>query len=417
MAVLASTTTVVGLLVLTMSAVSLNRTYEALEASRASARALVEEAPDAVFVADLTGRYTDVNGAACRLVGYSREEILGMTIADLILPADLDRLSRTRERLMQGNSTASDEWTLRRKDGSHVFVEVSAKIFPDGRWQALVRDTTEHRRLLGELRAAEAEQKFLADLGSALMSTAGDREIAEVVARRVVAERADACSIETLEEDGRLHARVFVHRDPTKAPLCRRIEALALEGRQQHVGATVRKTRRPMLIGSVTPGHLDAIAQTAEHRQTLRELEPKSILALPLLAHGGVVGSLLFISTTGDHHYTKEDLPLHRAGGDARGARGREGAPLPDRPGGDQAAGRRPERRRARSPQPARHHPAAGGPAPPPPGGRRARTTKPAEMIERAATRMNHLIQDLLDVARMEGGRLTIERSRIPASR
>jgi signal transduction histidine kinase len=36
-------------------------------------------------------------------------------------------------------------------------------------------------------------------------------------------------------------------------------------------------------------------------------------------------------------------------------------------------------------------------------------------MIERAATRMNHLIQDLLDVARMEGGRLSIARARIPA--
>jgi signal transduction histidine kinase len=42
------------------------------------------------------------------------------------------------------------------------------------------------------------------------------------------------------------------------------------------------------------------------------------------------------------------------------------------------------------------------------------RTTKPAEVIERAATRMNHLIQDLLDVARMEGGRLTIERGPLP---
>ena len=73
MAVLASTTTIVGLLVLTMSAVSLDRTYEALEASRASTRALVEEAPDAVFIADLSGRYTDVNSAACRMVGYSRD--------------------------------------------------------------------------------------------------------------------------------------------------------------------------------------------------------------------------------------------------------------------------------------------------------------------------------------------------------
>ncbi len=36
-------------------------------------------------------------------------------------------------------------------------------------------------------------------------------------------------------------------------------------------------------------------------------------------------------------------------------------------------------------------------------------------MIERAATRMNHLIQDLLDVARMEGGRFTIEPQRVSA--
>ena len=93
-----------------------------------------------------------------------------MSIADLILPDELDRLSRTRERLMQGDERVS-EWMLRRKDGSELCVEVSAKIFPDGRWQGLVRDISERRRLMRELRAAEAEQKFLADLGSALMST------------------------------------------------------------------------------------------------------------------------------------------------------------------------------------------------------------------------------------------------------
>ena len=43
------------------------------------------------------------------------------------------------------------------------------------------------------------------------------------------------------------------------------------------------------------------------------------------------------------------------------------------------------------------------------------RSRKPGEVIERAATRMNHLIQDLLDVARMEGGRLTIEQERVSA--
>jgi signal transduction histidine kinase len=40
---------------------------------------------------------------------------------------------------------------------------------------------------------------------------------------------------------------------------------------------------------------------------------------------------------------------------------------------------------------------------------------KPADVIERSAIRMNHLIQDLLDVARMGGGRLSISQTRVPA--
>src|SRR5262249_36470848 len=44
------------------------------------------------------------------------------------------------------------------------------------------------------------------------------------------------------------------------------------------------------------------------------------------------------------------------------------------------------------------------------------RSLKPSEVIQRAATRMNRLIQDLLDVALMEAGQLTIELSRLSAS-
>jgi len=413
-AMLASSTTIVGLLVLTMTAISLNRTYEELEASRASARTLVEEAPDAVFVADLAGRYTDVNSAGCRLIGYSREEILRMTIADLILPTELDRLSRTRDRLLEG-STGVSEWTLRRKDGTEINTEVSAKIFPDGRWQGLVRDISERKRLVRELREAEARQKFLADFGSALVSTIDDRETVQVVARRVVAMLADACSVETLEEDGRLHGRVFVHRDPAMAAVCRRFEALQLDPRQQYLGSTVRDTRRPLLIADVTPGHLDAIAQSVEHRRLLREIEPRSFMALPLLAHGGVVGSMVFISATEGRRYTEEDLPfaeqvamraalavekarLYRFAQDA--IRLREDvlnvvAHDLRNPLGTILLQAGLLRRRQ--------------------GEDERRTTRPAEMIERAATRMNHLIQDLLDVARMEGGRLSIARARIPA--
>ena len=48
-----------------------------VEASRARAQSLVEQAPDGIFVANLDGRYTDVNEAGCRMLQYSREEIVG----------------------------------------------------------------------------------------------------------------------------------------------------------------------------------------------------------------------------------------------------------------------------------------------------------------------------------------------------
>jgi hypothetical protein len=62
------------------------------------------------------------------------------------------------------------------------------------------------------------------------VSTIDDRETAEVVARRVVADLADACSIETVEEDGRLHARVFVHHDPKQGGPLPRVEAFRARG-------------------------------------------------------------------------------------------------------------------------------------------------------------------------------------------
>lgn len=145
-AALTTSITAVGPVLLTITAKRLNEAHEALEASRTLIRDLVEEAPDGIFTADLNGRYTDVNDAGCRLLGYSWEEIVGMSIVDLLLPDQIPRLKQSRERLLSGSPDLG-EWELRRKDGSFVSVEVSAKILADGRWQGLVRNIGERKRL------------------------------------------------------------------------------------------------------------------------------------------------------------------------------------------------------------------------------------------------------------------------------
>jgi PAS domain S-box-containing protein len=117
-------------------------------------RALLDHAPDAVFVADLAGRYTDVNVAATALLGYGRDELVGKTILDLIPAEDAPRLAAVREALLVAGSVDVSEWSLLRKDGTRVPVEVSTRILSDSRWQAFVRDISERKR-------AQAERELL----------------------------------------------------------------------------------------------------------------------------------------------------------------------------------------------------------------------------------------------------------------
>jgi PAS domain S-box-containing protein len=76
----------------------------------------IDRAPDAVLVADESSRYIAVNQAACRLLGYTREELLALSMTDVAVHpearGDYEELMSRRGR----TGTA----VLRRKDGEEV---------------------------------------------------------------------------------------------------------------------------------------------------------------------------------------------------------------------------------------------------------------------------------------------------------
>ena len=113
-----------------------------------------------------------------RVAGFSRDELVGKTIVDLIPAEDVGRLAASKQALLTGGSEVS-EWRLRRKDGTYVPVELNAKILPDGRWQAFVRDITERKRAEDALRASEARY-------SGLVSIAADAIISVNESQRIV---------------------------------------------------------------------------------------------------------------------------------------------------------------------------------------------------------------------------------------
>nr|WP_241696948.1 PAS domain S-box protein [Mariprofundus sp. KV] len=130
-------------------------------------RSLFENAADGIFIADLDGHYIDVNSAGCQMLDMERDEIVGKTILDLIPPADTGRLIASKEKMLEGDSDTS-EWILRRKDGKHVDVEVSATILPNGMWLGFVRNISERKQAEEKIRRySEAMEQS----GEAIMIT------------------------------------------------------------------------------------------------------------------------------------------------------------------------------------------------------------------------------------------------------
>jgi PAS domain S-box-containing protein len=136
----------------------LKKIQEASLANEEKFHQLFEQASDGIFVADLNGRYTNVNTAGCQMLGYSKEELLGKTIMDLLRDEDIPRLREQKEFLLQPGHSRLNEWFLKRKDGTLIPTEISAKILPNGQWQAFVRDISERKKTQEIL--INSEQKF-----------------------------------------------------------------------------------------------------------------------------------------------------------------------------------------------------------------------------------------------------------------
>ena len=126
----------------------------ALRKSELHFRLLVEQASDGIFVADKNGHYVDVNSAGAEMLGYSREEILQFSLADILMEEEVPRIAPEVERLSESKLMMT-EWKFRRKDGTSFVGELSGRKLPDGRLQGMVRDITARRQAEHELRESK----------------------------------------------------------------------------------------------------------------------------------------------------------------------------------------------------------------------------------------------------------------------
>jgi PAS domain S-box-containing protein len=134
---------------------------EALRENEKKFRSYVEFAPQGVFVADRNGNYLEVNSAACKITGYSKEELLLMNLIKLVAPESLEIAGDHFNRVVN-EGYSSGESAFIHKDGSIRSWIVDSVRLSDDRFLGFVVDITE-RKQAEEM--ALASQK-LAGIGS-----------------------------------------------------------------------------------------------------------------------------------------------------------------------------------------------------------------------------------------------------------
>jgi PAS domain S-box-containing protein/putative nucleotidyltransferase with HDIG domain len=110
-------------------------------------RTLFVQAADGIFIADASGHYIEVNPRGCEMLGYTREEILKLSMSDLLLPGD-DQQELDEFR---AGKISSIERHLRRKDGAPIRVEINGKMLENGRLMGIVRDISERKKVQEEI--------------------------------------------------------------------------------------------------------------------------------------------------------------------------------------------------------------------------------------------------------------------------
>jgi len=127
---------------------------EAVAESEEKYRALFEQAGDAVYLETLDGKILEVNEQACGMLGYTRDELLEMTVGDLTPREIQEALPGVTKELSERGAVQMEGVNVR-KDGGLVPVDLNARLINVGGRRlvfAIVRDISVHKDMVQGLK-------------------------------------------------------------------------------------------------------------------------------------------------------------------------------------------------------------------------------------------------------------------------
>jgi signal transduction histidine kinase len=158
---------------------------------------------------------------------------------------------------------------------------------------------------------AETVPRFLAHASRCLAASLDYENTLVTVAGMALPYLGSWCIVDVVEADGSMRRLGIIHPDPLKEERARRLKGGWPPGRDDPIGLPwVIRSRATELIPTVSDEMLVDFAISEENLQDLRALGIGSVVVVPLIARARMLGAITFVSADMGHQYTESDVEL-----------------------------------------------------------------------------------------------------------
>lgn len=300
-----------------------------LEESRGFLDSLLENIPNMVFVKDAENlRFVRFNKAGEDLIGHPREELIGKNDY-AFFPKEQAEFFISKDRAVLNGRAVVDipEEPIQTTSGIRILHTKKIPLYNDeGIPEYLLgisEDITEKKKreeerlkmiqeeaVLKEREIAEKKNSFLAEVSTLLASSLDYHQTLSKLARLLIADLCDWCTITMVTKDGDYERSAAVHTNPDLIPLLDELmERYPVDSKMDRIRHVIEQ-EESFFTPTVSDEFLQSSAKDERHLEILKSLGTRSCMYVPIRASGKVLGAIALVRGNNKGPYVMEDLAL-----------------------------------------------------------------------------------------------------------
>jgi signal transduction histidine kinase len=307
---------------------------EALHSPEAIFLRALEQAPIAYAATRAPDHTLFFANAAFRLLTNITKDEINRPLREIFPQSTLDVWLPLLDQALHGNSTTnaeipaldlrsnSDSWSCTiwpvdnaHDNSSYCVIELHQMSLPDHTLldvaEQLLLTSLRESDLANAAESARTRAVFLADATKRLTESLDSEMTLATIALVALPAEHSWCIVDVVANDGSMRRVTIVHPDPDKQVIASKLSDRWHPQADDFFGLPLAvKVRRSQVIGHVNDAMLRSAAHGDENFLLLRQLEFASLLVVPLMVRGTVIGAVTFVKGHNDADFTEAEVEL-----------------------------------------------------------------------------------------------------------